>query len=146
MLQSTRMLHRKRKTKMPHPERCKAVRKSMAMIKVVLGERQRAKREADLRLAEERTRERALSQLDLAASEPWPPWIPGHPREMQVATAPPSASCSARARREARSVPPAERVLGGPRPMGLAPSASLSRAPPPRRPISPRRDGHVSAG
>ena len=85
MLHTTKMLHRKRKTKMPHPERIKAVRKSMAMIKVVLGERQRAKHARDVRLAAEHARERALEQLDLAGSDAWQPWIPGTPRELPLA-------------------------------------------------------------
>ena len=42
MLHSTLMLHQKRGTKMPHRQRIARTRKSMAMIKVVLGERQRA--------------------------------------------------------------------------------------------------------
>lgn len=41
MLHSTRMLHEKRKTQMPHKSRIAKVRKSMAMVKVVLGERRR---------------------------------------------------------------------------------------------------------
>mmetsp|Transcript_27369 Transcript_27369/g.45642 ORF Transcript_27369/g.45642 Transcript_27369/m.45642 type:complete len:177 (+) Transcript_27369:32-562(+) len=43
MLYSVKMLHHRRKTKMPYPDRIRKVRKSMAMIKVVLGERDRAK-------------------------------------------------------------------------------------------------------
>ncbi|KAL1514879.1 hypothetical protein AB1Y20_003961 [Prymnesium parvum] len=39
MLHTTRHLHRKRKTKMPFPERVKMVRKSMGLIKRVLKER-----------------------------------------------------------------------------------------------------------
>ena len=46
MLYSTRMLHRKNKSKMPHSDRLPKVRKSMAMIKVVLSERERALDEA----------------------------------------------------------------------------------------------------
>ena len=42
MLYSSRMEHRKNKTKMKYPDRLSKVRKSMAMIKVVLGERERA--------------------------------------------------------------------------------------------------------
>lgn len=42
MLHSTRMLHEKRKTQMPHKSRIAKVRKSMAMVKVVLGERRRS--------------------------------------------------------------------------------------------------------
>ena len=34
MLYSTRMLHRKNKTTMPHPDRLPKVRKSMAMVKL----------------------------------------------------------------------------------------------------------------
>ena len=85
MLHTTRMLHRKRGTKMPYPERTRAVRKSMAMIKVVLGERQREKAVRDARLFEERERAGALKQLDLAAAKVWPPWIPGTDREMPLA-------------------------------------------------------------
>jgi len=85
MLHTTRLLHKKRKTKMPHLGRIQATRKSMAMIKVVLGERQRAKQERDERLAAERLRERALEQTDLASSLVWPPWIPGTPRQLQLA-------------------------------------------------------------
>jgi hypothetical protein len=86
-LHSTRMLHRKRKTKMPHLGRVQATRKSMAMIKVVLGERQRAKQERDERLAAEHLRECTLSQIDLARSEVWPPFIPGAARELPLAAA-----------------------------------------------------------
>jgi len=85
MLHSTRALHRKRKTKMPHLARYLATRKSMAMIKVVLGERQRAKQERDERLAAESLCERSLAATDLAASAVWPPWIPGAPRELPLA-------------------------------------------------------------
>ena len=55
MLHSTRMLHQKRKTKMPHRDRIQKVRKSMAMIKVVLGERARALEgvRAEIRAAED---------------------------------------------------------------------------------------------
>ena len=42
MLYSARMEHRKNKTKMKYTDRLSKVRKSMAMIKVVLGERERA--------------------------------------------------------------------------------------------------------
>ena len=42
MLYSARMAHRMNKTKMLHSDRLTKVRKSMAMIKVVLGERERA--------------------------------------------------------------------------------------------------------
>ena len=42
MLYSARMAHRLNKTKMLHTDRLAKVRKSMAMIKVVLGERERA--------------------------------------------------------------------------------------------------------
>lgn len=87
MLHSTRMLHKKRKTKMPHLGRVQATRKSMAMIKVVLGERQRAKQERDERLAAEHLRECTLSQIDLARSEVWPPFIPGAARELPLAAA-----------------------------------------------------------
>lgn len=41
MLYSTLLMHQKRKTQMPHRDRIKKCRKSMAMIKVVLGERER---------------------------------------------------------------------------------------------------------
>lgn len=42
MLYSVKMMHEKRKTSMPYPERLRMTRKSMAMIKRVLGERDRA--------------------------------------------------------------------------------------------------------
>lgn len=42
MLYSVKMLHERRKTSMPHPDRLHKTRKSMAMIKRVLGERDRA--------------------------------------------------------------------------------------------------------
>ena len=74
-------------TTMPYPERVKNVQKSMAMIKVVLGERQREKRVRDLRLFAERQQTTALSQLDVSASKVWPPWIPGSDREMPLAAA-----------------------------------------------------------
>jgi len=87
MLHSTRMLHKKRKTKMPHLGRVQATRKSMAMIKVVLGERQRARQERDERLAAEHLRECMLTQIDLARSEVWPPFVPGASRELPLAAA-----------------------------------------------------------
>jgi large subunit ribosomal protein L47 len=42
MLYSVKMLHERRKTSMPHRDRLQKTRKSMAMIKRVLGERDRA--------------------------------------------------------------------------------------------------------
>jgi len=85
MLHTTRMLHKKRKTQMPHGERIAAVRKSMAMIKLVLHERTCEKAARDLQLAAKLTQERSLAQTDLRASEVWPPWIPGHPRDLPLA-------------------------------------------------------------
>lgn len=85
MLHSTRLLHKQRQTDMPYPERMRAVQKSMAMIKVVLGERQREKLERDRRLHAEYVRDTALEQLDLAAAEVWRPWVPGSAREMAMA-------------------------------------------------------------
>jgi len=85
MLHTTRLQHKKQKTKMPHMERIQNVRKSMAMIKVVLGERERMKIERDTQLQAESERKKALAQLDLEASELWPPWVPGHPRELPLA-------------------------------------------------------------
>ena len=85
MLHTTRMLHKKRKTAMPHKGRVQATRKSMAMIKVVLGERHRTKQERDARLEAELLQERSLALMDLPGSAVWPPWIPGHPRELPLA-------------------------------------------------------------
>lgn len=85
MLHSTRLLHRKRKTTMPHRSRLTATRKSMAMIKLVLHERQLEKAERDASVAFERQRERALTQLDLPESDVWPPFLPGGDRLMPLA-------------------------------------------------------------
>jgi hypothetical protein len=85
MLHTTKHYHRKRGTRMPHASRLKAVRTSMAMINVVLGERQREKVSRDADLHAERQRESALAQLDLAGSVVWPPWVPGSARELPLA-------------------------------------------------------------
>ncbi len=85
MLQSAKMLHRVRKTKMPHPERIRNTRKSMAMIKVVLGERAREKAGRDARLHAERVAAASLSSLDLPASSVWPTWVPGTERTLTLA-------------------------------------------------------------
>ena len=44
MLHTTKLMHKKRGSEMEYPERLKRVRKSMAMIKVVLCERERERR------------------------------------------------------------------------------------------------------
>lgn len=85
MLATTLMMHRKRGTQMPYFERVRNTKKSMAMIKVVLGERQREKAERDARLAAERYQATALRTLDLPNSSLWPLWIPGSDREMPLA-------------------------------------------------------------
>ena len=72
MLHTTKLLHQKRKSTMPYPERLPKVRKSMAMIKVVLGERYRErelKREEASRLTE---LEHLAAQEDHAANSPEP--------------------------------------------------------------------------
>jgi hypothetical protein len=70
MLHSTRLLHRKRKTTMPHRSRLTATRKSMAMIKLVLHERQleKAERDASVACALSPARPPRLSSLDAASS------------------------------------------------------------------------------
>ena len=85
MLETTRLHHKKRGTEMPHKIRIRHVRKSMAMVKVVLGERQREKALSDAEAFAERQRDAALEQLDLAAAAVFPPWIPGTDRELQLA-------------------------------------------------------------
>ena len=50
MLYTSALQHQKQKTRMPHPYRTRAVRKSMAMIKVVLHERQVEKRARDTQI------------------------------------------------------------------------------------------------
>ena len=85
MLHSTRELHKKRRTKMPHRQRIAATRKSMAMIKLVLHERQTEKAARAARLAAAERERRALSVIDLAASEVWPAWVPGRERSLTVA-------------------------------------------------------------
>ena len=85
MLHSTRMLHKKRKTEMPHRGRIRDVRKSMAMIKVVLNERQVEKRARDMRIKHELHRERALDQIDFEGSTVWPPFIPNSERRLPLA-------------------------------------------------------------
>ena len=68
MLASVKLLHERRKTTMPHPERARMTRKSMAMIKVVLGERQRsaetAMRRGDLLTKRQRRRQKALAAAE----------------------------------------------------------------------------------
>ena len=67
MLYSTRMLHRKNKTTMPHPDRLPKVRKSMAMVKVVLGERERALDEAKLEAMQIREQHERDQKVEIAA-------------------------------------------------------------------------------
>ena len=84
MLYTAKLLHKKRGTEMPHPIRLNHVRKSMAMIKVVLGERQVAKNLRDARLTAEGLQARALERLDMGKGLVWPQWIPGTDRELPL--------------------------------------------------------------
>ena len=75
MLHSTRMMHRKQKTSMPHRIRIAETRKSMAMIRIVLNERQLAKRERDTRIKKEFRKEKVRGRRhpnarDCAAPRP----------------------------------------------------------------------------
>jgi len=85
MLASTKLLHHRRKTTMPHRERVEATKRSMAMIKVVLRERSVQKAERDHQLRHELSRERALEQLDLRGATVWPPFIPNADRLLPLA-------------------------------------------------------------
>ena len=68
MLYSARMQHRKNKTKMKYPERLSRVRKSMAMIKVVLGERERARDAAKFAAREAREEHLRQQKVERAAN------------------------------------------------------------------------------
>jgi len=67
MLYSARMQHRKNKTQMKYPERLSRVRKSMAMIKVVLGERERARDAAKFAAREAREEHLRQQKVERAA-------------------------------------------------------------------------------
>ena len=77
MLHTTKLLNKKRGSEMAYPERLKRVRKSMAMIKVVLCERERERREREA--AE-------LEGMDADAHvAPYEPgqWPPGQPAKAE---------------------------------------------------------------
>ena len=86
MLHTALMYHKKRQTRMPYRERIRAVRKSMDMIKVVLGERSKEKAVIDEEIASERRQAHALAEVDFAASEVFPPFIPGTARQLPLAS------------------------------------------------------------
>ena len=85
MLASARHMHRRRGSTMPHMIRIPHVRKSMAAIKAVIGERNVEKFARDKRLGEEKIMSAALADLDLQASQVWPKWIPTENRSLPLA-------------------------------------------------------------
>ena len=105
MLHSTRMLHRLRKTEMPHKDRLRKNKDSMAMVKVVLGERQREKTVRDRRIYEELVEERVRAQIDFDASEVRAPPAAAGPRPRRAPLCP-IAPLPRAARRAPRAAPP----------------------------------------
>jgi len=85
MLYTTRHMHQRRQSEMPHKQRIYHVRKSMAAIKLVLSERTQEANIRNKRLQWERSERRALKSIDFEASTVWPEWIPGSGREMPLA-------------------------------------------------------------